>query len=165
MISLNNYILEKLHINKDSNPKIDFNKDEKMLGLSIIYHPKDSGYIRLYVFPFIDIKKESNGFTTISYKNTQGSIVTQQVEINSKGYYEMNILAPDTKIYAVFLPTEYGIDFLDKDLENYNDRNNIYKYFDDGDQKFIDKIYDKISIYDSADEIEKIKKLLKNAKH
>jgi len=165
MISLNNYILEKLHINKDSNPKIDFRKDEKMLGLSIIYLPKDSGYIRLYVFPFIDIKKESNGFTTISYKNTQGSTVTQHVEINSNGYYEMNILAPDTKVFAVFLPTEYGIDFLDKDLKNYDDRNNIYKYFDDDDQILIDKIYDKISIYDSADEIEKIKKMLKNAKY
>ena len=164
MISLNNYILEKLHINKESNPKIDFKKDERMLGLSI-YHGDDSGYIRLYAFPFIDIKKESNEFTTISYKNTQGSIVTQHVEINSKGYYEMNIADPDTKIYAVFLPPEYGIDFLDKDLENYDDRNNIYKYFDDDDQVLIDKIYDKISIYDSVDEIEKIKRLLKNAKH
>lgn len=164
MISLNNYILEKLHINKDSNPKIDFREDEKILGLSI-YHGEKSGYIRLYVFPFVDIKKESNGFTTISYKNTQGSTVTQHVEINSNGYYEMNITDIDTKIYAVFLPTEYGIDFLDKDLENYDDRNNIYKYFDDDDQILIDKIYDKISIYDSADEIEKIKKLLKNAKH
>jgi len=165
MISLNNYILEKLHINKESNPKIDFKKDERMLGLSI-YHGKDYGYIRLYAFPFIDIKKESNGFTTISYKNTQGSTVTQHVEINSNGYYEINMTAPDTKVLAVFLPTEYGIDFLDKDLENYDDRNNIYKYFDDDDQILIDKIYDNnISIYDSTDEVEKIKKLLKSAKY
>ena len=78
----------------------------------------------------------------------------------------MNIADVGATIHAVFLPTDYGIDFLDKDLENYNDRNNIYKYFDDDDQTFIDKIYDnKISVYDSDDEIKEIKRQLKNEKH
>ena len=165
MRNIDTYILEKLHINKDINPKIDFKKDEKILVVSI-YRNEDYGYIRLYVFPFTDIKKESNGHTVISYKNSMGSIVTQNVKINSKGYYEVNIADVDATIHAVFLPTDYGIDFLDKDLENYNDRNNIYKYFDDDDQTFIDKIYDnEISVYDSDDEIKEIKRQLKNEKH
>ena len=165
MNNLREYIIEKLHINKDINPpKIDFKKDEKILILSI-YCKEDYGYIRLYVFPFTDIKKESNGRTVISYKNSMGSIVTQNAKINSKGYYEVNIADVGATIHAVFLPTDYGIDFLDKDLENYNDRNNIYKYFDD-DQTFIDKIYDnEISVYDSDDEIKEIKRQLKNEKH
>ena len=165
MRNIDTCILEKLHLNKDINPKIDFKKDEKILILSI-YRKEDYGYIRLYVFPFTDIKKESNGRTVISYKNSMGSIVTQNAKINSKGYYEVNIADVGATIHAVFLPTDYGIDFLDKDLENYKDRNNIYKYFDDDDQIFIDKIYDnEISVYDSDDEIKEIKRQLKNEKH
>lgn len=107
MKQLNNYILEKFKINKDTKvSKASYIKDgDKFFIISIRENPfsKDEAYIKFYE-PFTIIKLDE---TKIKYK-VDDKEISQDIFINSNSYIETQY----HKLYAVYLTINEGITFL-----------------------------------------------------
>ena len=144
MKNLNNYIIEKLHLNKDL-VNYNFTEGDTIMCISITVNDtfKES---QLKIYEPFTFKKidDKNKFT---YITGSGSPVTQEVFINSNNYYESTFKSTDNKLKGIFIPLSEAIYILEGLINHTFKRNSLKDYFDKNDDDlFVYKINDLFSI-------------------
>ena len=132
MINLNSYIVEKLHLNKDTKIPYTLSTGEYMFCMSLRLWGNELEFKIYNPFKCIKFSEEE-----IEYKTDAGRDVKLQIFLNSNGYYEMK---KSNNYIGVFLPVKEGLNLLEK----YNDRKftrktELPKYFDSSDKELIEK--------------------------
>ena len=146
MKGINQYILEKLKIDKSVSIKHLFKENDKIL-LVILRITPDENYIRIYNGIYKNVE-EKDGKLNISYKTSDSSeTFTQETRLNDNDFYEVE-KHEKNDLYGLFLPVKDGIKFIEDICwepsrgTSYIITNvkELYKYFDPEDKDFIDKI-------------------------
>ncbi len=139
MINLNNYIIEKLKINKDSKI-VKYNVDDKIIIISLT--PK-----AIFLHQIGKIKNISeNEIIYVSDRYNHKDTIS----INSNGYAEHNYnrldlpyyIAPNPdNIKALYLPVSEGLEVIKKVFNDYNkskkDNSLLLNYFDKKDKSIL----------------------------
>ena len=153
MINLNNYILEKLKINKDSKA-VKYNVDDKIIIISLT--PKT-----IFLHPIGKIQKISEN-EIIYVSDKYGHKDT--IYINSNRYAEHNYNRLDLPRYiapnpdntkALYLPVLEGLEVIKKVFNDYNksekDNSLLLNYFDKKDKSILlDNDHELRYIYDDS---------------
>jgi len=148
MKGINQYILEKLKIDKSVSVKHLFKENDKILMVILRVTP-DESYIRIYNGIYKNVE-EKDGKLNISYKTSDSSeTFRQETRLNDNNFYEVE-KHEKNDLYGLFLPAKDGIKFIeDICLEpskgtSYIITNvkELYKYFDPGDKEFLDQVGD-----------------------
>ncbi len=146
MKRINQYILEKLKIDKSVSVKHLFKENDKMLMVVLRVTP-DESYIRIYTGIYKNVE-EKDSELKISYKTSDSSdIFSQETILNDNDFYEVE-KHEGNDLYGLFLPVKDGIKFIeDICLEpskgtSYIITNvkELYKYFDPDDKEFLDQV-------------------------
>ena len=134
MKDLNNYILEKLHLNKDL-VNYNFTDGDTIMCISITVNDTfNESQLKIYApftFKKIDIDNDENKFT---YITDSGSPVTQEVFLNSNKYYESTFRTKDNKLKGIFIPLAEAIYILEGLINNTFKRKSLKDYFDRNDE-------------------------------
>ncbi len=138
MINLNNYIIEKLKINKDSK-SVKYNVNDKIIIISLT--PKT-----IFLHPIGKIQKISeNEIIYVSDKFGHKDTIS----VNSNGYAEHNYNKWDLpncmrnadNAKALYLPVAEGLELIKKVFNNYNksekDNSLLLNYFDKKDKSIL----------------------------
>lgn len=142
MKKINNYIIEKLKINKDIKINASyFNIGEKILPISLFFVPNEVKTEFVVIEPTEIIEIKDN---VITFRDNcwQGKRIKEKIYKNDKGYYEYN---EDFSSGCVILNQDDGLDFLNEyaNIRNDESTNNIFenlikKYFDKKDERLFD---------------------------
>ena len=130
MNNISQYIIEKLHLNKDL-VNYNFTDGDTIMCISITVNDtfKES---QLKIYEPFTFKKidDKNKFT---YINGSGSPVTQEVFINSNNYYESTFKSIDNKLKGIFIPLSEAIYILEGLINNTFRKKSLKDYFDKND--------------------------------
>ena len=150
MININNYIIEKLHLNKDSK----YNKlpapGDLLLSVGI-WASKRAPVLELFAVRFAEISKDENNFYRLKAKYIDKDITNSAVDLflNSKDIleYDPTKLEVGLNLNKVYLNKDLAKDFLDEILKYLDKMGKPYivhpeKYFD-GIDDIIDAKLDK----------------------
>ena len=148
MKGINQYILEKLKIDKSVSVKHLFKENDKIL-LVILRVTPDESYIRIYNGIYKNVE-EKDGKLNISYKTSDSSeTFNQEARLNDNDFYEVE-KHEKNDLYGLFLPVKEGIKFIEDICwepsrgTSYIITNvkELYKYFDPQDKGVIDNVGD-----------------------
>ena len=148
MKGINQYILEKLKIDKSVSIKHLFKEKDKMLMVILRVTP-DESYIRVYNGIYKNVEEKDDKLN-ISYKTSDSSeTFNQETRLNDNDFYEVE-KHEKNDLYGLFLPAKDGIKFIeDICLEpsrgtSYIITNvkELYKYFDPQDKGVIGNVGD-----------------------
>ncbi len=148
MKGINQYILEKLKIDKSVSVKHLFKENDKIL-LVILRVTPDESYIRIYNGIYKNVE-EKDGKLNIFYKTSDTSKkFSQEARLNDNDFYEVE-KHEKNDLYGLFLPVKEGIKFIEDICwepsrgTSYIITNvkELYKYFDPQDKGVIDNVGD-----------------------
>lgn len=149
MIDLNNYISEKLKINKNIKLITSFEEDDKIICISIDVRFEALQVKIYYPFTVIEFSK-----TKIKYKSTADKIIEHNIFLNSNNYYEIDT---GRKFRAIILSISQAVDVLnqvEKNPDKELSKDMLIDLFDEEDRDIIEK-YEIDKRY-SQDDVKKI---------
>lgn len=148
MKDINNYILEKLHINKDFKRDGLFDYGDT-IGCIIVTESPDNATFQL-IPPQTFIKLEGKTITYKTDKNNEYEFT--DVYVNSNGYYEGKVLNDSGKVVCV--PPSDMLDILKFWDEDKNVNKRLYEnYFDKSDKFIIEKEFERCGFQDSTPQL------------
>ena len=138
MININNYILEKLHINKDSKYNKFPTPDDLLLRVGV-WSLKKNPTLELFAVRFIEASKDEKNFYTLRgrYVDDDNTFLNPNLILNSKDLleYDPTQFEIGMNLNRVYLTKNLAKDFLDELLKYLDKTGRPYivhsgRYFD-----------------------------------
>lgn len=158
MVDINEYIIEKLKINKDVSNKY-FVVGDKYLIVTFIIHIHE---ITVKIYPLYTLKYYNSNY--IKYETERGKIVEKDIYKNDKGYYEMDLHSNHS--FALIFNEEDALDFINKCryCDNKPHRDSVFEFLDSNVKNVITNKFGNDYIFYSLNSHEEIERILDDLK-